>query len=130
VFTYTDDLLLLGADALGWCDYIDLSVSWLDDGAEPRQWRCPSCGGTKFEGVHCAKRISRLRGRPPWDALTVEERLALPGEEYCAYLTKEELELPPRCFLAQPPGDGHTVGDRNERRLELLVANPVAEMTK
>jgi hypothetical protein len=35
---------------LVWCDYVDLSVSYIDD--EPTDWRCARCGGTTFEGVH------------------------------------------------------------------------------
>jgi hypothetical protein len=34
------------------CDYIDLGVSWIDDADWPKEWRCPKCGGTDFEGVH------------------------------------------------------------------------------
>ena len=33
------------------CEYIDTSVAWTDDDETPT-WRCPSCGGSTFEGVH------------------------------------------------------------------------------
>jgi hypothetical protein len=47
-----DELRELPQRALGWCDYIDLAVSWLDVSDPPQQWCCPRCGGTGFEGVH------------------------------------------------------------------------------
>jgi hypothetical protein len=37
---------------LGYCDYIDLSISWVDDADSPKSWTCPECGGTDFEAVH------------------------------------------------------------------------------
>ena len=46
------DLKTLAVGELGWCDYIDLSVSWTDDDDLPTNWTCPECGGTEFEGVH------------------------------------------------------------------------------
>ncbi|MGZ4185008.1 MAG: hypothetical protein ACXVSF_06445 [Solirubrobacteraceae bacterium] len=33
------------------CEYIDTSVAWTDDD-DPPTWRCPSCGGSAFDGVH------------------------------------------------------------------------------
>ena len=36
------------------CGTVDTSVSWLSDEAAPTSWRCPSCGGTDFIGVHSA----------------------------------------------------------------------------
>lgn len=34
------------------CEYLDLSVSWIEDDDWPDPWQCPECGGTSFEGVH------------------------------------------------------------------------------
>ena len=42
----------LEAGTLGWCGYLDMTVSWTDDDDPPQEWRCPGCGGTQFEGVH------------------------------------------------------------------------------
>ena len=44
------------------CDYIDLSVSWIEDADWPKNWRCPECGGTDFEGVHRDYPQSGLKG--------------------------------------------------------------------
>jgi hypothetical protein len=62
VFRSSSDLTALPVGALGWCDYIDLSVSWIDDADEPKEWRCASCGGTSFEGVHRDYPASDLKG--------------------------------------------------------------------
>jgi hypothetical protein len=48
--------------ALGWCDYLDLTVSWTDDTEPPSEWRCPECGSTEFEGVHRDYQASNLKG--------------------------------------------------------------------
>jgi hypothetical protein len=42
----------LGTETWTECDYIDLTVSWVDDDERPKEWRCPKCGGKAFEGVH------------------------------------------------------------------------------
>jgi predicted nucleic-acid-binding Zn-ribbon protein len=54
-----EDLQELG---VGWCDYIDLAVSWIEDDDEPKVWTCSKCGGTEFEGVHRDYRQSGLQG--------------------------------------------------------------------
>jgi len=56
----TSELEPLG---VGWCDYIDLSVAFLDPSDDwPQEWRCPECGGTTFEGVHADYQASGLKG--------------------------------------------------------------------
>jgi hypothetical protein len=37
---------------LAYCEYIDLTVSWIEEEDWPEGWCCPRCGGTTFEGVH------------------------------------------------------------------------------
>jgi hypothetical protein len=37
---------------LSYCEYLDLTVAWIDDDDWPREWRCPDCGCTEFVGVH------------------------------------------------------------------------------
>lgn len=54
-----DELHALG---VGYCDYIDPSVSWVDDDDWPKQWTCPECGGSEFEGVHRDYQQSGLKG--------------------------------------------------------------------
>jgi hypothetical protein len=49
-------------ERLSRCEYIDLTVSWIDDADWPQAWRCPECGGTGFEGVHRDYQQSGLRG--------------------------------------------------------------------
>jgi hypothetical protein len=44
------------------CDYIDHTISWIDEADWPKQWRCPECGGTAFEGVHGDYPMSGLKG--------------------------------------------------------------------
>lgn len=61
VFRSYDDVRALPEGEIGWCDYIDLSISWVDDDV-PQQWRCSSCGGTEFEGVHRNYGMSNLKG--------------------------------------------------------------------
>ena len=34
------------------CDYVDLTVSWVEDADYPSEWTCMLCGGSTFEGVH------------------------------------------------------------------------------
>ena len=38
--------------SLSRCEYVDLTVSWIEDVDWPEHWQCPECGGTSFEGVH------------------------------------------------------------------------------
>lgn len=44
-----------------YCDYVDLSVSWVQDAALPLDWTCPRCGGRRFEGVHLTSKAKRTR---------------------------------------------------------------------
>ena len=41
-----------GGRARRLCEYIDLTVSWVDDADMPEHWQCPRCGGTEYEFVH------------------------------------------------------------------------------
>lgn len=50
-------------DMLGWCDYIDQSLSFLSDEIpESLEWQCPECGGTSYEFVQPDYQQSGLRG--------------------------------------------------------------------
>lgn len=62
VIRSVEDLSGLGTGEIGWCDYIDLGISWIDDADFPSSWTCPECGGTTFEGVHRDYMASNLKG--------------------------------------------------------------------
>lgn len=59
MLTSTSELEGLG---VGWCDYIDLSMAWIEDADWPKEWTCPECGGTDFEGVSRDYQASGLKG--------------------------------------------------------------------
>lgn len=62
VFSTMSDLRALQVGEIAYCDYVDLTISWTDDDEWPKTWKCPSCGGSKFEGVHRNYGGSGLKG--------------------------------------------------------------------
>jgi ribosomal protein L37E len=45
-----------------WCEYLDLSLAYLDPAQAPTEWTCPRCGGQVFILVHADYPLSNLRG--------------------------------------------------------------------
>jgi hypothetical protein len=58
------DLTTFDVGTFGWCDFIDWSVSWVEDEDFPEEWSCPKCGGTEFEGVHDYRPLELLEAEP------------------------------------------------------------------
>ena len=62
-----------------WCEYLDLSVSWIEDEDWPESWMCPECEGHDYRRVHrdyshCGLRGTRFSTEVEWRDEEGDER--------------------------------------------------------